>query len=86
MTQMNSVVHFEMPYDDRERLAKFYRDAFCWQTSAWISARSANDYESPNPFTGMIKKVEIHLEPEPTNRTDIDQIQKIEEATERAAQ
>ena len=28
MTQMNSVVHFEMPYDDRERMAKFYRDAF----------------------------------------------------------
>jgi hypothetical protein len=46
----------------------------------------SNDYESPNPFTGMIKKVEIHLEPEPTNRTDIDQIQKVEEATERAAQ
>jgi uncharacterized protein len=32
MTQMNSVVHFEMPYDDRERMAKFYRDAFGWQT------------------------------------------------------
>jgi uncharacterized protein len=32
MTQMNSVVHFEMPYDDRERMANFYRDAFGWQT------------------------------------------------------
>jgi predicted enzyme related to lactoylglutathione lyase len=33
MTQMNSVVHhFEMTYDDRERMAKFYRDAFGWQT------------------------------------------------------
>src|SRR5262245_47773402 len=31
MTQMNSVVHFEMPYDDRERMANFYRDAFGWQ-------------------------------------------------------
>ena len=28
MTQMNSVVHFEMPYDDRKRVANFYRDAF----------------------------------------------------------
>ena len=28
---MNSVVHFEMPYDDRERLAKFYQSAFGWQ-------------------------------------------------------
>jgi len=30
MSKMNSVVHFEMPYDDRERIAKFYRDAFGW--------------------------------------------------------
>ena len=29
---MNSVVHFEMPYDDRERMAKFYATAFGWQT------------------------------------------------------
>jgi len=29
---MNSVVHFEMPFDDRERMAKFYRQAFGWQT------------------------------------------------------
>jgi predicted enzyme related to lactoylglutathione lyase len=29
---MNSVVHFEMPYDDRERMAKFYESAFGWQT------------------------------------------------------
>ena len=29
---MNSVVHFEMPYDKRERVAKFYESAFGWQT------------------------------------------------------
>ena len=28
---MNSVVHFEMPYDNRERVAKFYGSAFGWQ-------------------------------------------------------
>ena len=28
---MNSVVHFEMPYDDRKRVAKFYESAFGWQ-------------------------------------------------------
>jgi predicted enzyme related to lactoylglutathione lyase len=32
MGKMNPVVHFEMPYDDRERMAKFYQDAFGWQT------------------------------------------------------
>ena len=29
---MNPVVHFEMPYDNRERMAKFYGSAFGWQT------------------------------------------------------
>jgi predicted enzyme related to lactoylglutathione lyase len=29
---MDPVVHFEMPYDDRERMAKFYRSAFGWKT------------------------------------------------------
>jgi uncharacterized protein len=29
---MNPVVHFEMPYDDRARMAKFYETAFGWQT------------------------------------------------------
>jgi uncharacterized protein len=28
---MNPVVHFEMPYGDSKRLAKFYSDAFGWQ-------------------------------------------------------
>ena len=29
---MNPVVHIEMPYDNRERMAKFYGSAFGWQT------------------------------------------------------
>ena len=29
---MNPVVHFEMPYADRERMAEFYGSAFGWQT------------------------------------------------------
>jgi len=31
---MNSVVHFEMPYDDQSRMTKFYQQAFGWQTKA----------------------------------------------------
>ena len=31
---MNSVVHFEMPYDDQARMARFYEQAFGWQTQA----------------------------------------------------
>ena len=29
---MNPVVHFEMPYDNRERMARFYEVAFGWRT------------------------------------------------------
>lgn len=29
---MNPVVHFEMPYEDKNRMAKFYQDAFGWKT------------------------------------------------------
>jgi predicted enzyme related to lactoylglutathione lyase len=29
--KMNPVVHFEMPYEDRDRMAKFYTKAFGWQ-------------------------------------------------------
>jgi len=28
---MNPVVHFEFPYDNRERIARFYQSAFGWQ-------------------------------------------------------
>lgn len=28
---MDPVVHFEMPYDNRERVAKFYRSVFGWE-------------------------------------------------------
>lgn len=28
---MNPVVHFELPYDNRERIARFYETAFGWK-------------------------------------------------------
>jgi uncharacterized protein len=28
---MNPVVHFEMPYENRERIARFYQSVFGWQ-------------------------------------------------------
>lgn len=31
---MNPVVHFEMPYDNRVRMAKFYESVFGWQMQA----------------------------------------------------
>ena len=31
MSESCPVVHFEMPYEDRERMAEFYRSSFGWQ-------------------------------------------------------
>jgi uncharacterized protein len=30
-TKMNPVVHFEMPYEDRDRMVRFYEAVFGWQ-------------------------------------------------------
>jgi uncharacterized protein len=32
MTRMSPVVHFEMPAEDRKRMASFYEKAFGWKT------------------------------------------------------
>lgn len=31
MNQINPVVHFEMPYEDKKRMAQFYAQAFGWK-------------------------------------------------------
>jgi predicted enzyme related to lactoylglutathione lyase len=40
--KMSPVVHFEMPAEDRTRMAKFYTDAFGWQTQ--MMGPEMNDY------------------------------------------
>lgn len=32
---MNPVIHFEMPYEDRDRAGKFYEEAFGWKTEKY---------------------------------------------------
>jgi len=60
---MNPVVHFEMPYDNRERMAKFYTTAFGWQTQtlgeemgnyvlATTSESDANGPKKPGMING----------------------------------
>ncbi|HEV7241608.1 MAG TPA: VOC family protein [Thermoanaerobaculia bacterium] len=39
---MNPVVHFEMPAEDRKRMAQFYTKAFGWQTQ--LLGPEMNDY------------------------------------------
>jgi len=40
--KMSPVVHFELPAEDRTRMARFYTDAFGWQTQ--MMGSDMNDY------------------------------------------
>ena len=53
---MNPVVHFEMPYDDPKRMAKFYESAFGWKTEIlgkemgnYVLATTTESEESGRP-------------------------------------
>ena len=50
---MNPVVHFEMPYDDRQRMAQFYALAFGWQTQ--LLDENMGNYVLPRPRKPMSK-------------------------------
>jgi predicted enzyme related to lactoylglutathione lyase len=58
---MNPVVHFEMPYESRERIAKFYGSAFGWQiqifggeTGDYVLATTAVSDAKPGTPAGAI--------------------------------
>lgn len=55
---MNPVVHFEMPFEDRDRAAKFYSTAFGWK--AQLMGPEMGDYAvmqtSETDTKGMIKE------------------------------
>jgi len=58
MKKMNPVVHFEMPYEDHERLIKFYTKVFGWEMHQL--GKDMGDYitasTSETDEKGMIKK------------------------------
>jgi predicted enzyme related to lactoylglutathione lyase len=59
---MHSVVHFEMPFDDAKRMARFYQSAFGWKTQDlgeemghYVLATTADSDEEGSPKeTGRI--------------------------------
>jgi len=48
---MHPVVHFEMPYDDRDRMARFYTTAFGWKTQV-LGAEMGNYVTAATTETG----------------------------------
>ena len=48
---MDPVVHFEMPYDDAQRMSKFYQTAFGWKTET-MGAEAGNYVVASTTETG----------------------------------
>ncbi|HEY0418752.1 MAG TPA: VOC family protein [Acetobacteraceae bacterium] len=58
---MNPVVHFELPCNDRERIARFYRQAFAWKLEMlgpemgnYVLVTTANEDARPDAPRGAI--------------------------------
>jgi predicted enzyme related to lactoylglutathione lyase len=58
---MNPVVHFEMPYDDAQRIARFYEAAFDWQAKPlgpdmgnYVLATTVTEDATPDAPRGAI--------------------------------
>ncbi len=61
MSKMNPVVHFEMPFEDRKRMAEFYAKAFGWKTEMlaedmghYVVVTTANADVKPDAPRGAI--------------------------------
>ena len=58
---MNPVVHFELPYKDRDRIARFYQSAFGWEMQMlgpdmgnYVVATTAKEDAKPGAAAGAI--------------------------------
>ncbi len=58
----HTVVHFEIPADDPERAAKFYRELFGWEISRWAASAGAGG----GPDYWMVKTVPTDPKGQPT--------------------
>src|SRR2546428_11628547 len=58
----HTVVHFEIPADDPERAAKFYRELFGWEISRWGNPAGAGE----GPEYWMVRTVPTDAKGQPT--------------------
>lgn len=64
---MAKVVHFEIPVDESERAAAFYRDAFGWEVAGygdqpyWLV--TAGPADEPGADGALIARGELHASP-----------------------
>jgi uncharacterized protein len=86
---MNPVVHFEMPYEDKDRMAKFYQDIFGWKTQILgedmgnyvVVETTENDPSTHRPKTpGAINGGFFKKAPEHANSTVVIAVDDIQDA------
>ena len=58
MAKYNPVVHFEMPYENRDRAAKFYESAFGWKMNK-LGAEMGNYMTAETSETGKDRMVKL---------------------------
>lgn len=96
-TKMNPVVHFEMPAENRKRMAEFYTNAFGWQTQQLgeemgnyvvVSTSESDEKGRPkNPGTingGFYQKTEAPISHHPSVVIAVDDIKKSIEKVKKA--
>lgn len=62
----HTIVHFEIPADQPERAAKFYRDLFGWEISRWEGPTEGMAYRDPGFEYWMVKTVPTDAQGQPT--------------------
>jgi predicted enzyme related to lactoylglutathione lyase len=61
----HTVVHFEIPADEPERAAKFYRELFGWEIQRWGNA-ATREGSAAGPEYWMVRTVPADAEGRPT--------------------
>jgi len=62
----HTIVHFEIPADQPERAAKFYRELFGWEISRWEGPTENMQYREPGFEYWMVKTVPTDAQGQPT--------------------
>lgn len=90
--KMNPVVHFEMPYIDKERMADFYAKSFGWKTNFlgedmgnYVVVMTAEKEKTPGVINGgFYPKDESKPEQHPSFVIAVDDIQEAMDKIEKA--
>jgi len=90
---MDRVVHFEMPYDDPERVAKFYESAFGWrmhtlgeEMGGYVLATTTESDDRGPKEPGAINGGFFAKSPEfPTGTSVVIEVRDLEAATRKVA-